>query len=129
MRYAAWLALVSMLLIFVGPLYSNSQALLSAQTHPDPPPGFDPHAEGAYCGEIPATGQDVQQAPAHSPMLHAECGYCILLSHTPPPAPTSLDAVTPPFWSAPLPLPAQEATYSFRPYGIAQVRAPPSIIV
>lgn len=129
MRHAAWLALVSMLLIFVGPLYSNSQALLDAQTQLEPPPGFDPYAPGAFCGEVPTLVADAHKAPDDIPMHHAECGYCVLLTHASPLTPAVPDLTEPPFWSSQQPLAVQQATYNFHPYGIAQVRAPPPTTV
>lgn len=128
-RCAAWLALASILLIFLGPLYSNSQALLRAQAH-QPPPGFDPNAPGVFCGDPVNVAEHAPKASAPIPLHHAECGYCLLLSHTAPLAPAALDVVAPANWSgASQSTPIQEAIHSFRPYAIAQVRAPPAITV
>lgn len=123
---AAWLALASMLLIFLGPLYSNTQALLGAQqVHHSPTPGFDSHTPGAHCGENAAVAKHTETTPAPIPVDHAECGYCVLLTQTAPLAPTVLAMVPLPPWTVRQSKPIQESIYSYRSYTFAQGRAPP----
>ncbi|ENO16275.1 DUF2946 domain-containing protein [Marinobacter nanhaiticus D15-8W] len=130
MRHAAWLALLSMLLIFVGPLYSNGQALLEAQTASKSLPGFNHHAPAMLHGEESSTAPDAaHQHAGDIPAHHAECGYCVLLTHASALEPAAPQLIEPPFWSPQRPLALQQASYTFRPYSIAQVRAPPSTTV
>lgn len=129
MRHAAWLALLSMLLIFVGPLYSNSQALLEAQTASQSLPGFDHHAPAPRHDEASSALDSAHQHSGDIPAHHAECGYCVLLTHASALEPAAPKLIEPPFWSPQQPLALQQASYTFRPYSIAQVRAPPSTTV
>ncbi|WP_304524984.1 DUF2946 domain-containing protein [Halomonas sp. I5-271120] len=120
-RRLAWLALVAMLLVFVGPLISQSQRLL-VHEQPDMPMAQ---------AQAQATSVTETHEPAdHGGMRHhadalAACGYCVLFAHTPGLVPTLAPLATtpPPTRARPvasLPLAHSEASYpAFAP------RAPP----
>ncbi|WP_248795861.1 DUF2946 domain-containing protein [Pseudomonas sp. MWU13-2105] len=76
-RAAAWLSLLAMLLVFVGPLIGQGLSL----AHSAVPASTD------ICGAVPGLGLAMQQdaAPAdhHGTMIWEKCGYCSLLFQHP----------------------------------------------
>jgi len=121
-RRLAWLALVAMLLVFVGPLISQSQRLLEHQQADMPMSHAQAHSTSmAETGEHSAHG-----GACHHTDVLAACGYCLLFAHTPGVMPTlasPLAATPAPSRIRPLAspqLPHAETTYpAFAP------RAPP----
>ncbi|KIH83627.1 DUF2946 domain-containing protein [Pseudomonas batumici] len=76
-RTAAWLSLLAMLLVFVGPLIGQGMSLA--------------HGAGSsneeICGAVPGPGvaalQDSGSAGHHGAMIWEKCGYCSLLFQHP----------------------------------------------
>ncbi|SDG19673.1 Protein of unknown function [Onishia taeanensis] len=91
-RRLAWLALVAMLLIFVGPLISQSQRLLEHERAVMPMAQAHVHSTSMA---------ETEEHSAHGGACHhadalAACGYCLLFAHTPGLTPTlALLAATP----------------------------------
>ncbi|MGB9096717.1 DUF2946 domain-containing protein [Erwinia sp.] len=90
-RFAAWLAVVAIMLLFIAPVISKSLASDAAR-HPMMMPGMD--HEMAMDHEMPMDGRAMAEM---SPLEHARmmqhhpmsmmddsaCGYCVLLAHLP----------------------------------------------
>jgi len=76
-RTAAWLSLLAMLLVFVGPLIGQGMSLAH---------GAGPSNE-EICGALPGPGvaalQNSGSADHHGTMLWEKCGYCSLLFQHP----------------------------------------------
>lgn len=128
----AWLALLSMALIFAAPLYSRSMALMQPAGHhgmaSEPNDSPADHEGMSHHGASEPSGQ--ADADSHPTFLHAECGYCVLIAHIAPLAPNALAMHPPTNWT-------KQPRSSIAPgkagqppfYSFARVRAPPSLTV
>ncbi|NGM87194.1 DUF2946 domain-containing protein [Parapusillimonas sp. SGNA-6] len=76
--YSAWLALLSMLLISIAPVISQSLGAAHAS-------GLSGYAlQTDYCGQPPDASHDVSPAlPDEGGPAHEPCPYCSLLTHLP----------------------------------------------
>ena len=106
-----------MLLVFVGPLISQSQRLLMQD--PD--------------GRV-MSGAEAHALAAHDEMTHrsdalAACGYCLLFAHTPGLAPSLAPSAMapPPTWAGALGAPP--APLAAAPYPHFSPRAPPRALM
>ncbi|MGP4844842.1 DUF2946 domain-containing protein [Marinobacter sp. 1Y8] len=132
---SAWLALLSMALIFAGPVVSNVQALTAAPSHiaAVTQPAKDHHAGGHH---KPAANTGHSGHHEHSDgadqgqLLHASCGYCILLFHTASLSLEALPITAPERWAPSYQnLPIQSRYYTLAAYSVPQSRAPPHVTV
>ncbi len=129
-RAGAWLALLAMALIFAAPLYSKSMALVSGHHagHGD----HQHHASQAHHGGESAMAGMPAGHDHHSDSLsfdHAECGYCVLLTHVSPISLVAPLITAPLLWARPGDTLTTRAAQA-RPlrYSLAQSRAPPASI-
>lgn len=123
-QHSARLALLSMVLIFAGPLISNVQAALATPAYAmclASPTQPDQHS--SHSGHPLTTDEHGQ-----TQMLHASCGYCSLLFHTSSLALQTLVIATPTIWPVIRP-PVTTAPGHATPaaYELAQGRAPPRL--
>ncbi|MDG5501383.1 DUF2946 domain-containing protein [Marinobacter sp. BGYM27] len=123
---SAWLALLSMVLLFAGPLISNVQAAFAKPAYamclasPAQPDLHDTHSGHHVSAD--ASGQPQ--------LLHASCGYCTLLFHTSSMAPQALVIATPTIWGAiHPPIPTTRGYSTPAAYALAQGRAPPGLTI
>ncbi|CAN0598207.1 unnamed protein product, partial [Ectocarpus sp. 12 AP-2014] len=79
-QWPAWIALLSMVLIYVGPLITQ------AQLNPEAgPAALNSHHSDHHSREhspAPSSGQTDHSDPLQH-LAHGECGYCVLLSKLP----------------------------------------------
>ncbi|MDE3739369.1 MULTISPECIES: DUF2946 domain-containing protein [Pseudomonas] len=116
----AWLGLLAMLLLFVGPLVSQAR---------DMGPGGAP----AWMDEL-ACATD-HSAPSHEPsmpsheMSWAKCGYCTLLFNSPALSPNALHGLVLTDLALPVPIAATQAGHGSRAiFPGALTRAPPAAL-
>ncbi|HGM9022753.1 TPA: DUF2946 domain-containing protein [Pseudomonas aeruginosa] len=136
----AWLALFAMLMIFVGPLISQSMPM----DHPMPM-GVGMVHEGMPHENMAHGGcSDAQRSVVHAGMpgmggedgnrlasdvLWEKCGYCSLLFHSPPlTEDASLGLFSVPFAAAPAVAFLNEAFVASPVFPGARTRAPPFLI-
>ncbi|MBA0159454.1 DUF2946 domain-containing protein [Pectobacterium atrosepticum] len=133
-RVAAWLAIFSMMMLFIAPVISKSLVQLAAcQVSTHHMPAASQHHHGAHEHEACHHGSTphnlMMSSVGLSPMEDIACGYCQLLVHLP----FILSVILPLLW---LLLSAHRPTYSpdfvcptlFRPYCPQRARAPPDAV-
>ncbi|QQA77505.1 DUF2946 domain-containing protein [Pectobacterium parmentieri] len=132
-RVAAWLAIFSMMMLFIAPLISKSLVQLSAcQVSAHAMPMSQQH-HGAHehdaCHHGGTPHNLMMSSVGLAPMEDIACGYCQLLVHLP----LILSVVLPLLW---LLLSAHRPTHFpdfvcptlFRPYCSQRARAPPEAV-
>ncbi|MDH4558835.1 DUF2946 domain-containing protein [Pseudomonas sp. BN417] len=116
----AWLGLLAMLLVFVGPLVSQAQAMGQAEV---------PH----WMGELACSAEDGTQSgqpamPGHE-LSWAKCGYCTLLFNSPALSPAALHGLALGDLASPQAAPAPQAGHAAQTvFPGALTRAPPTAL-
>lgn len=120
-RRLAWLALVAMLLVFVGPLISQSQRLLEHERADMPMPQAHAHSTSMAETQAPSAHDGV----CHHADVLAACGYCVLFAHTPGVIPTLAPLATTPAPTRIRSLASTQMPHAETTYPAFAPRAPP----
>lgn len=88
MRFAAWLALIAIAMLFIAPAISKSLMQATACPHGAPTTLTMPHmahgeTQSTPCHEAASPHNMLMPGTAQSPMEEMACGYCQLLVNLP----------------------------------------------
>ncbi|WP_428396669.1 DUF2946 domain-containing protein [Marinobacter salarius] len=121
-RWPVWIALLSMLLIYLGPLLTKAQLPQHAEpTHHS--------AEHKHHGHPPEHTPDKHSDPFEH-LAHGDCGYCVLLTKLPAMSPQGAQGAPSDHTGSrhPASLTSISAPRGIPSFPNAPVRAPPLIV-